>query len=181
MKDKYHRFLLWHFITVLFLIFPVFIPGVAKAATPATGTVNVLVLMADFPDKPGQVQRTYFEDLMFGNKPSIAPLGSFADYYSEVSYNQLSITGRVNDGMTNWYRMLQTYSYYTGPGNCNGGCPGTYPNNVQKLVEDAVILADATTSIDFGQFDTDNDGFVDALFIVHAGYRWQLRMQDFVA
>lgn len=135
------------------------------SAISTTGNQKVLVLMIDFPDKPGQVQRTYFEDLMFGNKPTVAPLGSFADYYTEVSYGMLSITGQVNDSATNWYRLPQIYSYYTGSGSCNGGC--AYPNNVVKMVEDAIMAADAT--VDFGQYDTDNDGLVDALFVVHAG------------
>lgn len=135
-----------------------------EAKARPTGTLNVLVLMVDFSDKPGQVQRSYFEDLIFGSKPSIAPLGSFVDYYSEISYGQIFITGQVNDGITTWYRMPQTYSYYV---NNQYGF-GTYPQNVQKLVEDAIDAAKAS-GIDFGPLDNDNDGYVDSLFIVHAG------------
>ena len=36
------------------------------------------------------------------------------------------------------------------------------------MVEDALNLADAL--VDFGQFDQDNDGYVDAIDIIHSGY-----------
>ena len=174
MKNKYCRFLLRHiFIIIIFLICAIFTLNKSEAAAPSTGNINVLVLMADFPDKAGQVQRTYFVELMFGTKPSVAPLGSLADYYSEVSYGQLSITGQVNDAITSWYQMLYPYTDYVGPGTCNGGC--AYPNNIQKLIEDTVTLADTTTSIDFGRYDNDGDGIVDGLIIIHAGCGAELR------
>ncbi len=59
--------------------------------------------------------------------------------------------------------MPQPYSYYTN--NYYGY--GSYPQNAQKLVEDAVWAADPY--IDFSRYDNDNNGYVDALFIVHAG------------
>lgn len=44
---------------------------------------------------------------------------------------------------------------------------GNYPQNVHRLVEDVVQLVKA--DVNFSDYDLDNDGFVDALFIVHAG------------
>ena len=42
------------------------------------------------------------------------------------------------------------------------------PNNAAGMVKDALDLVDAT--LDFGQFDADNDGFIDAIAVVHSGY-----------
>ena len=58
----------------------------------------------------------------------------------------------------------RTYAYY-----CDGkyGTDGNYPKNAQKLVEDAVDKANPT--VNFAQYDTDGDFYVDALFVVHAG------------
>jgi immune inhibitor A len=155
-------------LIAVFCIITVYISSytirLAEARAKSTGTLKVLVLMADFSDKVGQVQSIYFNDLMFGSHPSVAPLGSFSDYYTEVSYGQFTITGQINDGVTNWYRMPQTYSYYV---NNQKGL-GEYPQNTVRLVEDAVATA-RTAGLNFGPFDNDNDGYVDAIFIVHAG------------
>ncbi len=64
------------------------------------------------------------------------------------------------------------YAYYV---DAQAGF-GTYPRNAQKPAEDAVAAADPL--VDFSQFDNDgpdgipdsgdDDGVVDALFVVHA-------------
>ena len=151
-------------IVLIFSVAVFCIPFTSEAKFAGKGSPRALVLMVDFSDKSGQVTSSYFNDLMFGDHPSVAPRGSFADYYHEVSYGQLAITGQVNHGATDWYRMPQSYSYYV---NNQYGL-GAYPQNAQKLVEDAVATL-RTAGLDFGNFDADSDGYVDALFIVHAG------------
>src|ERR1700733_7423626 len=111
--------------------------------------------MVDFPDKPGTVSRDSMQDLIFGNHPSIAPNGSVRDYYHEVSYGQWDITGDVNKAGVEWLRLPQTSTYYSG--NCYGiGRPGCatpqYPQDPQKMVEDAIVAA-KLAGIDFTQYD----------------------------
>ncbi len=126
------------------------------------GKVNqpVLVILADFWDNTADTfnySQSHYEDMLFSSDSY--PTGSMRDYYLENSYGQLDVTGTVSI----WLRMPHPYSYYVS-GQYGFG---TYPNNVQGLVEDAVLEADS--SIDFSVFDTDDDGFVDALAVVHAG------------
>ncbi len=85
------------------------------------------------------------------------------DYYSKVSYGNLDIITANLPSSIGWVTAPEPYSYYV---NENNGF-GTYPNNIQKLVEDIVNLVDP--QIDFSQYDNDGDGYVDGLFIVHAG------------
>jgi immune inhibitor A len=87
------------------------------------------------------------------------PTGSLSDYYYEASYKQLKIAGDVSG----WYRAPEPYSYYVGTKYGFGG----YPRNAYKLVEDVVDLASG--DVNFAKYDTDGDGEVDALFVVHAG------------
>jgi M6 family metalloprotease-like protein len=138
---------------ILCFMFCVSLNGHAWANT-SIGTWNIAVLMVDFSDNPGQMTQSYFNTLLFGNHPSNAPYGSLKDYYNEVSYGQLNVTGQVNNGSINWYRMPHPYSYYI--------------SNPLLLFPDAVQIA-RNSEFDFGPFDSDNDGYVDAIFIIHSG------------
>jgi immune inhibitor A len=116
-----------------------------------------IVILVDFDDNIAQTPPLHYDSLLFTS--NVYPTGSLRDYYQEVSYGQMDIIGDV----TLWLRMPHSYSYYT---NGQYGF-GTYPQNAQGLVQDAVIAADPY--VDFSQYDADGDGYVDALFVVHAG------------
>jgi M6 family metalloprotease-like protein len=132
---------------------------------------KALVLLVDYPDKPAQVSRNYFQEMMFGiNYPPSAPQGSFRDFYREMSYGTFDVTGTINDGTIAWIRLPRNSNYYAA--GCFGIGLGTncesYPQNAQGMVEDAVVAA-RNLGIDFGSFDANNDGMVDSLFVVHSG------------
>jgi len=119
-----------------------------------------IVLIVDFDDNPADTLNyptAHYDSLLFSQ--GIYPTGSMRDFYLENSYGTVDITGAV----TVWLRMPQSYAYYA-DGQYGFG---DYPNNAQKLTEDAVLAADSL--VDFKQFDADSNGYVDALFVVHAG------------
>jgi len=143
-------------------------PGVDAAETiqaGAIGTFKCVVILLQFSDNPADTlnhSAAEFQDLLFsvGTRPG----GSFRDYYREVSRGQFDVDGIV----TRWYTADSLYSYYT---NGQSGF-GVFPKNSQGMVADAVDRADA--DVDFSQFDNNGpngipDGFVDGLFVVHAG------------
>jgi immune inhibitor A len=128
---------------------------------PITGTLPVIVLLVDFPDKPGAVPKRYYEDLLFSN--NTFPSGSMRDYYREVSLGQVDVTGTVHG----WLRMPRPYSYYTN--NESGTGYTSYPRNAQRMAEDAVRVA-LDNGIPFdATLDKLGQGIITALFIVHAG------------
>ena len=131
---------------------------------PVTGTRRALVLLVDFSDKAGTQTQAHFDQMMFS--VGTYATGSMRDFYHEASYNQLDVIGVVSGSggpTAGWYRAPQPKSYYTA-GNYGFG---TYPKNAQKLVEDAIALADP--NIDFAAYDNDGDGVVDALVVICAG------------
>ncbi|RMF88045.1 MAG: M6 family metalloprotease domain-containing protein, partial [Nitrospinota bacterium] len=152
------------FWITFFLLINVVIALNHPALSQTPTSPKALVLLVDFPDRAGAVSPEYFRDLLFGTSPSVAPQGSLRDYYLEVSYGVLQLEGEVNAPGVSWLRLPQEMTYYAG----GRSGVGSYPNNAQKMVEDAVVAARAA-GIDFGPYDTDNDGYVDALFVVHAG------------
>jgi immune inhibitor A len=129
-----------------------------------------IVIIVDFGDNTadtGTYPESHYEDMLFS--VGTYPTGSMRDYYLENSYGNFETTGDA----TGWYRMPRNYTYYV-DGNYGFN---NYPRNAQGLAEDAVLAADPY--IDFSQYDNDgpdgipdsgdDDGYVDAIFIVHAG------------
>lgn len=133
---------------------------------PVVGTKRALVILVDFSDHTASAgavtDTTYFKNLLFSVN---APAKSLTDFYAQNSYGKVTVTGDV----VGWLRMPQTYRYYAGPASaCNRGL-GSPPRNAQKLAEDALLAAAAQTSINFADYDNDNDGQMDGFFVVHAG------------
>jgi immune inhibitor A len=155
---------------------PVF--GVAPAILKSGGGESpmvmtdgrAIVLIVDFDDNLADdvnYPTSHYEDLLFSI--GTYPTGSMRDYYLENSYGNFDVTGEASG----WHRMPQDYSYYV---DGQRGF-GSYPRNAQRLAMDAIYAADPY--VDFSQYDNDgpdgvpnsadDDGYVDALFVVHAG------------
>ncbi len=121
-------------------------------------TFKAIAILVRFTDNPSQVAESYFDNLLYGTSGN-----TMRTYFTEVSYGQLDIVTVNLPSSIGWLNMPQNYSYYV---NGNNGF-GSYPQNAQKLTEDAVAAANAI--VDFSQYDNNSDGYVDALFIIHAG------------
>lgn len=145
-----------------------------RGTLPINGTstlaLRAVVVLVDFADNPADTVNfppSYYERLLFSIGEH--PTGSLREYFLENSNGGLDVTGTV----TSWLRMPRLYSYYV----AGKRGFGPYPQNAQKLAEDAVLTAD--WEVNFSNFDNDgpdgvpdsgdDDGYIDALFIVHAG------------
>ncbi len=133
-------------------------PDPLLAGTAVTGSRKLLVILVKFSDHPSSVAGTYFDSLMFSQTGQ-----SVWDYYDEASYGTLSIDPGDLPSVIGWQTAPQTYAYYT---NGQGGT-GPYPQNSQKLCEDLIAQIDAT--VDFSNYDGNNDGIVDGIVIIHSG------------
>src|SRR2546428_1277594 len=136
------------------------VPLPAPSPMQTTGTVRVLVLLVDFQDVPPATAHTgaYFDS--FYNNAS-AGARSFHAYYSEVSLGALTIQATV---ITTWFHSAHPMTYY----GADGSRPPDDANGpIYRLVTETVQLADP--SVNFATFDTNGDGVVDHLTVVHAG------------
>ncbi len=127
------------------------------AAAP-TGTWRVLAILLQFPDKPAQVNAAFFDTLLFGTGGN-----TLREYYRKASYGSLDIVTANPPGSLGWVMAPHPYSYYANGQNGRG----VYPNNAQKMVEDAVAAVDSM--VDMSPYDNDDDGFVDAVMVIHTG------------
>lgn len=141
--------------------------GEARRGLPLkkTGVFRALVILIDFPDMPytaGDVAAmpSDFDSLLFSD--NLVPTGSMREFYLENSYGGFALEGDV----IGWYQAEYPHAYYSN--YCDGSWGwGPYPNNAQRLVEEAIELADP--DVDYSLYDNDGDGWMDGLFIVHAG------------
>lgn len=139
--------------------------GRASFDKSVTQNFRVLVILVDFPNKlssAGWVASTpeMFDSLLFSE--GLNSTGSMTEFYYENSYGNFTMLGDV----VGWYTVSQNYDYYTNFCDSSHGF-GPYPNNAQRLVEEAVDLADP--DVDFSLYDNDGNGYVDGIFVVHAG------------
>lgn len=123
---------------------------------PARTQEKLLILLVQFSDVKATTSRDAINSIIFGAN------GSLVSYYRENSYGKTTVTGQVS---TSFLTVSNTMSEYgadssTGIDDLHGP--------IYRLVTDAVKAADAQ-GFNFKQFDTDGDGVVDHLMVVHAG------------
>lgn len=123
---------------------------------PQKRKMHALALLVDFSDLRGQRPAAEFQRLLFDkNNPD-----SMTSFYRQMSYGALEVDGEV----LGWLRAPQSYRYYTAG---ESGTGATFPQNTPGLLQDALtVLCQQDT---LTRFDTDGDGFVDGIFLIHAG------------
>ncbi|MBI1806995.1 MAG: M6 family metalloprotease domain-containing protein [Ignavibacteria bacterium] len=129
-----------------------------RVSSSPRGSFRALAIIVEFSDKPAQTSSVLYDSVLFGTTRH-----SLRTYYDEVSYGTLDIVTVNFPSSVGWVTAAQPYSYYV---NGQYGF-GAYPRNAQKLAEDAIAAVDSL--VDFSRYDNDGDGYVDALYIIHAG------------
>ena len=128
---------------------------------PLKGTPKSLVILVNFSDLKFVTQN---------------PIKAFSNLLNQTGYSTNGGTGSAKDyfhdssmgvfdpefDVVGPYSLPQTMDYY-GANNTSGD-----DLNPQQMVFDACTLA--AKDVDFSQYDTDHNGFVDNVFIYYAGY-----------
>lgn len=127
---------------------------------PLTGSPKSLVILVNFADKAFTVknpQEAFTRLLNEENYRDNGSTGSARDYFKASSHGLFSPIFDV----VGPYTLPETMAFYGA--NANGG-----DQNARQMVYDACQAAD--TDINFADYDTDNDGYLDNVFIYYAGY-----------
>jgi M6 family metalloprotease-like protein len=125
-----------------------------------TGTARMIVLLVEFTDVTHDPSRTpaAIDGSLNGEASGARTLRS---YYKEVSFGALTISATVT---TVWRPSAETMSWYGADSSTE---VDRQNGEIRVLAAEAVKLFDA--SVDFRDFDSDGDGEVDHLLVVHAG------------
>ncbi|TLZ77353.1 MAG: M6 family metalloprotease domain-containing protein [Methanobacteriota archaeon] len=136
------------------------VPSAPLHPAEVLGLARVLVLLIQFTNvshAPSH-EAPYFDDFFNNATPAAR---SMRAYFREASYGGLTINATI---VPTWFTSSHPMEYYGKDGTSgvdNANAPIYY------LVDEAVRAADP--SVDFTSFDTDHDGLIDHLVVVHAG------------
>ncbi|MBW6492295.1 MAG: M6 family metalloprotease domain-containing protein [Lentimicrobium sp.] len=131
----------------------------STSAFPTTGSAKLLCILIGFSDLAFTETQENFNNLF--NQTGYGTYGSVKDYYAENSYGQFDLTVDVAGP----YTASNTHAYY---GQNNPSDPKDKDLHVRELVTEAVQLADP--DVNYADYDNDNDGTVDGIYIIYAGY-----------
>lgn len=134
--------------------------GTLKSIRPVVGERRALIILMQFADKKFSKKREDFEALFNEvHYNADGAIGSVYDYYKEMSYGQLDLRSDIIGPYTSRHGM----AYYGRNSSYGGG-----DNNPEALFEEA--LEYALSEVDFTRYDSDNDGYIDNIHIIFAGY-----------
>ncbi len=128
---------------------------------PTTGNLASLVILVNFKDRKFVIPnaKTEFDKLLNQtNYTSFGATGSARDYFMKCSSNQFSPTFDVIGPID----LPDSLAYY---GKNNSVGDDTRP---EEMIIKACKLADS--QINFSNYDYNNDGYVDNIFVYYAGY-----------
>ena len=129
---------------------------------PRTGTVRIPVVLVNFTDlqftlENAREQFSALYNTTGGSNPNAT--GSVSGYYAASSDSALNLIFDVYGP----YDLSHDMAYYGGNTKTSHAQRGT------QLVQEAASLA-SNAGVDFSQYDANNDGYIDNLSIVVAGY-----------
>ncbi len=121
---------------------------------PTTGERRLICILMETPDKPFVKLKSDFEALFNQfNYVEDGASGSVRDYYLENSYQQFDLVVDVVGPFT----ATQNMSHY-----------GSTWEGARELATEAVNMA--APHINFADYDNDEDGWVDGVYMIFAGY-----------
>ena len=130
--------------------------------TPSLGNVPLLVVpvvLNGFEEYATEENRTKIEKAFFGKSEEgdDAPGCSLSSYYYYSSFQQLHFCGEV----TPYFNPTKEgYMGYTNPYGFSTSTPGS-------IAKDALDWASKTQGIDLDEYDSDDDGYVDGIWLIY--------------
>lgn len=137
-----------------------------KSVMPSLGDANLLVIPVHLPGgneyKTDKV-KSDIEKVFFGDKDD-SSLGfkSVKQYYSEASYGKFNLSGTVTD----WFDATTLVS------DVKDITSGTYGTIVNKILRGAVDWAGSSQGINLKDFDNNEDGNIDGVYLVYDHLDW---------
>jgi len=137
-------------------------PSILQKVFPSTGSPKSIVILVNFSDNSfvTPTPQTAFTNLLNQDGYSTnGGTGSAKDYFMESTYGKFS----PNFDVYGPYTLPKPLNFYG-----KNDASGNDTNPVQMIV-DACTAANSA-GVDFSQYDIDNNGIIDNVFVYYAGY-----------
>lgn len=118
------------------------------------------VVMGSFTDWSWNYSQSWFQTMLFSSASGVK---SVNNYFRDMSYSAMSCSGRVDT----WRVCNNTLAYYGGGNNgLNAGTTG----NAYEFIWRTLAIADFYFDFSDTAYDRNHDGYVDVVWVVHAGF-----------
>ncbi|MFR9523160.1 MAG: M6 family metalloprotease domain-containing protein [Rikenellaceae bacterium] len=134
----------------------------SSSGFPSEGSIKSVVILAEYSDLEFVIENpneAFYNQLNLEGYSVEGATGSAKDYFTANSRGKFD--GQFD--VYGPYKLGNTRSYY-GANDSSG-----YDMRPDQMILDAVNLADAD-GVDFSQYDFDNDGYIDNVFVYYAGH-----------
>lgn len=124
---------------------------------PSTGTPKLLVIPVNLDDSKKNNETLAEIDLAFNGTEETTGWESVKSFYQESSYGKLNMECDVMD---EWFTPSKAASYYESYYDYD-----TYSDGTSLILSEA--LAYYETKLDLSDYDYDNDGFIDSVWLIY--------------
>lgn len=130
------------------------------------GSKKALVILAAFSDKSfskgdDAIVKFYDEVLNQEGYSQNGAAGSVHDYFKDMSRGEFGLTFDIVGPV----KVSKSATYYGGPSPIMGGA-----DHIGEFITEAIKKADEKCDIDWKKYDWDDDGEVEQVFVLYAGY-----------
>lgn len=130
------------------------------------GSKKALVILAAFSDKSfskgdDAIVKFYDEVLNQEGYSQNGAAGSVHDYFNDMSRREFDLTFDIVGPV----KVSKSATYYGGPSPIMGGA-----DHIGEFITEAINKADEKCDIDWKKYDWDDDGEVEQVFVLYAGY-----------
>ena len=130
------------------------------------GSKKALVILAAFSDKSfskgdDAIVKFYDEVLNQEGYSQNGAAGSVHDYFKDMSRGEFDLTFDIVGPV----KVSKSATYYGGPSPIMGGA-----DHIGEFITEAIKKADENCDIDWKKYDWDDDGEVEQVFVLYAGY-----------
>lgn len=130
------------------------------------GSKKALVILAAFSDKSfskgdDAIVKFYDEVLNQDGYSQNGAAGSVHDYFKDMSRGEFDLTFDIVGPV----KVSKSATYYGGPSPIMGGA-----DHIGEFITEAIKKADEKCDIDWKKYDWDDDGEVEQVFVLYAGY-----------
>ena len=130
------------------------------------GSKKALVILAGFSDKSfskndAAIVKFYDEVLNQEGYSQNGAAGSVHDYFNDMSRGEFDLTFDIVGPV----KVSKSATYYGGPSPIMGGA-----DHIGEFITEAIKKADEKCDIDWKKYDWDDDGEVEQVFVLYAGY-----------